>query len=288
MNLIVETDIGRDPDDFFCLCYLIAAGIDIKAITIFPGDDEQISLIKLISQIAGIDIPIGIPRKKTKKESYYGDFHFSLLEKYKIPKSKPDGIGSDIIKDTISKFSNCDLLCIGPVTNIAEFLNDSDHIFKKATMQGGFLPYYLSSPTIRLNKFENKSYSSSFNFNNDIQSMFTYLFSNQILEKRYVGKNVCHSISYDLSIHKRVIPKCDVSNLFHSAMSIYLSKHSSKKFHDPMAAACHVHPEIGKWFCGKPKYNKDNQWTTVPNKNGDQILYDVDHEIFWDHIVNFK
>ncbi len=36
-NLVVETDLGRDPDDFSALCYLISAGYNIVGITITPG-----------------------------------------------------------------------------------------------------------------------------------------------------------------------------------------------------------------------------------------------------------
>ena len=28
-ELIVETDLGHDPDDFFALCYLAAAGLSV-------------------------------------------------------------------------------------------------------------------------------------------------------------------------------------------------------------------------------------------------------------------
>jgi inosine-uridine nucleoside N-ribohydrolase len=300
MNLIIETDIGRDPDDFFCLCYLLASGIDIKAITIFPGDEEQIALTRLICKTAGKDIPIGIPANRKTKKSYCGEFHLSLLEKYKSYENfhssllsdkkhsiVPDGIGSDIIEETISNHPDCDLLCIGPVTNVAEFLEKSDHIFEKTTFQGGFLPYYLHSPNIRLDKFENVSRANSFNFNQDLDSISKVINSNQLKNKRFVSKNICHSVSYDLSIHKRVVPKCEISILFHSAMSIYLNNHSSKKFHDPLASVCHVHPEIGQWINGTPKYEEEGKWTTVLDASNNQLLCDLDYEAFWEHIVNF-
>ena len=36
MNLIVETDIGRDPDDVFALLYLVQAGAHLRAVTVSP------------------------------------------------------------------------------------------------------------------------------------------------------------------------------------------------------------------------------------------------------------
>ena len=46
--IIIETDIGRDGEDFFALCYFFAAGADIKAIVISPGDEDQVAVAKLL------------------------------------------------------------------------------------------------------------------------------------------------------------------------------------------------------------------------------------------------
>lgn len=48
MKLIIETDLGHDPDDFFAICYFIDAGIDIQLITISPGDPDQIAIAKFL------------------------------------------------------------------------------------------------------------------------------------------------------------------------------------------------------------------------------------------------
>jgi inosine-uridine nucleoside N-ribohydrolase len=40
VDLIVETDCGHDPDDFFTLCYLMAAGVNLRCITVTPGDSR--------------------------------------------------------------------------------------------------------------------------------------------------------------------------------------------------------------------------------------------------------
>ena len=48
MNLIIETDIGRDPDDLFAIAYLIAAGANVRAVLISPGDPDQIAVARLL------------------------------------------------------------------------------------------------------------------------------------------------------------------------------------------------------------------------------------------------
>lgn len=288
MDMIVETDIGRDPDDFFTLCYLISAGVNIRGITITPGDKDQVAVARLICKVAGLDIPIGVKDLSRDKRSS-GGVHYKLLEKYGMPKeSDPDGLGKDIIHSIVKQYPDCELLSIGPVSNVATFMRRSIHVFKKATMQGGFLPYSLHTPKRTLKKFEGKSHIQTFNLNGDVNGGIEYASTDQILERRFVGKNICHTVVYDKDIHKRVVPKDDVSSLFHVGMSIYLSKHDSKKYHDPTAAVCHLHPEIGKWFRGNLIRDKRLGWTTVPNEDGDFVLADIDYEALWDHIVNFN
>jgi hypothetical protein len=34
MDLIVETDCGHDPDDLFMLCHLVAAGVNLRCVTV--------------------------------------------------------------------------------------------------------------------------------------------------------------------------------------------------------------------------------------------------------------
>jgi inosine-uridine nucleoside N-ribohydrolase len=80
MNLIIETDIGHDPDDFFALCYLASAGVDIRGIMICPGDPDQIAIARLFCKEIGLDIPIGASKlDRTKLSS--GSIHHDLLKK---------------------------------------------------------------------------------------------------------------------------------------------------------------------------------------------------------------
>jgi inosine-uridine nucleoside N-ribohydrolase len=107
-----------------------------------------------------------------------------------------------------------------------------------------------------------------------------------IPERRFIGKNVCHTIEYNADIHSRLEPKDRASELFKEAMDMYLVKHKSKKFHDPTAAVCCLHPEVATWVRGVPTYNR-GKWTTTLKEDGDFVAADVDREMLWDHIVRF-
>ena len=61
MDIIIETDIGGDPDDFFAICYLISSGANIRLINISPGSKRQIAIAKFIIKRLGLNIPIGVP-----------------------------------------------------------------------------------------------------------------------------------------------------------------------------------------------------------------------------------
>ena len=72
MNLIVSSDLGRDPDDFFAICYLIASGVNIVALDISPGDPDQISFATWLLNEVQLDIPIGVSKLGRDKQSSGG------------------------------------------------------------------------------------------------------------------------------------------------------------------------------------------------------------------------
>ncbi len=84
MNIFVETDLGRDPDDLFSLLYFISCGINIVGITITPGDPDQIAIGRMVSKIAGRKIPI-FASKSDRNKSSSGGIHTELLNRMGMP-----------------------------------------------------------------------------------------------------------------------------------------------------------------------------------------------------------
>jgi inosine-uridine nucleoside N-ribohydrolase len=288
MKLIVETDIGHDPDDFFAICYLIAAGVDIKAVLVGPGDPDQIAIAKFIRDACKLDFPI-VASKLNREKLSSGSIHHKLLKKYKLPlESKPDGYGPDIIKEVYEKNPDVELFVIGPATSIGIYLRDNSAKFSRSTMQGGFLPYSLHYPTEVLEKFLGKMYVPTFNLNGDRKNGQRFIDA-EIKERRFVGKNLCHTIVYDKDLHERLKPNgTDASNLFKEASAMYLEKHDSKKFHDPTAAVCHLHSKIAVWYPGVPEKHQSG-WTTrrVDKSENSYVAADIDRETLWDNLTKF-
>lgn len=282
MDLIVETDIGHDPDDFFAISYLIAAGVNVRAILISPGDPDQIAIARLLCAETGLNIPIGTSKLgRTKRSS--GSIHHDLLKKYNYPlDAAGDGLGEDILEDVVRNYPESELFVIGPVSSLGKYIKKHPGVrFKCATMQGGFLPYSLYEPEQPHPDFLGKDWMPTFNLNGDRPAGLTFLGAD-IPDRRMVGKNVCHTVIFD---RDKWVPGGNhaAAKLFDEAADLYLARHDSKKFHDPTAAVCHLHPEVGTWFQGSA-VKREGGWTTVPG--GDSVLADLDRDLFWHHLMS--
>jgi pyrimidine-specific ribonucleoside hydrolase len=284
IDLIIETDLGHDPDDFFAICYLAGAGVRIRAISVVPGDRDQLAVARLLVKRLGLDIPVGASRPDSRRCSS-GGMHHDLLDRLGFPReASPDGPGDEVIAAAMERHPECDVLVIGPCTSTARYLSrPGARIPRRLTMQGGFLGYHLHAPAVRLLEMEGKSWMPTFNLNGDRKGAGVLLAA-PIPVRRFVGKNVCHTLLYDQAMHT-TMPAADPDNpatgLFRQAMDLYLEKHPEKKWHDPTAAACHLHPEIGTWVRGRVT-KVEAGWGTVLDEEGDLILADVDREALWE------
>lgn len=284
MDLIVETDCGHDPDDFFTLCYLVAAGVNLRCIAVSPGDRDQLAIVRLFCEQVGLDIPIGHSKASDKYSS--GSVHHALLERYgKSRHGQSDGPGKDLMRDTLRRYPENEVFIIGPPSSVGRFLaENSDVAIRQATMQGGFLGYDLHSHArVRLPQFEGKTWMPTFNMNGDRKGTEALLRAN-VGTRRFCGKNVCHTVLYDREKFESMAPPTNrASELFVEAMALLLDRHEAKKFHDPVAAVCHLHPEVGTWVRGKVQKTEAG-WGTVLDDQGDFILADLDYDAFWRRI----
>ncbi|MFA5758772.1 MAG: nucleoside hydrolase [Clostridia bacterium] len=285
INLIVETDIGGDPDDFFALCYLFEANVNIKAILISPGSPGQVAIVKfLLKELGKENVLVGVGDRN--KGPSVGGMHLDILKKYKHPLTeKDDGLGKDIISEVYT--DDIEFFICGPIKSIGQYLSNNNQKITRSTMQGGFIGYDIHGQNVpKLQKFENLTVCPTFNLGGDKKGAMEYIESKNILERNWIGKNICHTIIYDKNIHNIILsnkPKNRAKELFIEGMNIYLNKHSEKKFHDPSAAACMLHPEIATWVKGKLYYDK-GKYGTILDENGDNIAINIDYDKLWEHI----
>lgn len=286
--LIVETDIGHDPDDFFALCYLHSAGYDIKAILTSVGQPFQVALVKMFCKEVGLDIPVGVARTEHPKPESASGFHLHVLNKYQYPKEwESDGLGKDIIKDVLKESPDCDFFVCGPAKSVGAFVKENPSTdIGLITFQGGFLGYGLHACRVEeLPKFVGKTTVPTFNLNGAKKETLDIIDSPSVKALKFVSKNVCHTVVYNKERHafmKQVQPKNRADELFIEGMDIYLDKHEDKKFHDPTAACVMKHPEIAEWVRGK-MYNSQGGWGTFPDETANShTIASIDYDKLWE------
>jgi len=280
MNFIIETDLGHDPDDLFCICHLVEIGTKILAIGLVPGSPEQITLATGLRKYFGLDFLIGIAKENAKNEHL--GIHNQLIKKLDFKYENPDGISNQIFSDTLTKIPTSDLLVIGPAKGLGKV---SDKCYGNLTFQGGFLPYTLYKPKQILDKFINKKEIQTFNMNGDIQAVRNLLKA-PLKQRRFCGKNICHTVTLTKKCSLQMSkPKHLAGEIYQLAFKLYFEKHDEKKLHDPTALVCHLHPEIATWLQGIPIHSK-NGWTTIQDNTNNYVLADIDYEKLWSHLLN--
>lgn len=292
-NLIIETDLGHDPDDFFSILWLMHKGeINIQAITLVPGDLDQVAIANFLQRFSG-HFKVGRSKESTKLSS--GKFHYEILDRFRAPREgEADGDGQGIISRAAARFDNLRILSIGPPTNLGRYLAEATEAevsgFDSITFQGGFCPYHIHRPKVTLSKFEGKHAVQSFNPGGDRQATHRII-NSKIPVKRFIGKNVCHTVTME----NRRFPD---NNEASKVLNMIRGNLGNKKMHDLVAAALMLRPELGTWVKGTPvgndkkKYDEngkviqmycDGSWTTV--RGGDcDVLVDLDREAFWDYV----
>ena len=98
--MIVETDLGHDPDDLFAICWL-GTFRRISAVCVVPGAPDQIRLAQMIRRLSGYDFPIGAAKMSPKKEPATG-VHRHVLDRYASGDGVPDGDSVSVAVDLVT------------------------------------------------------------------------------------------------------------------------------------------------------------------------------------------
>lgn len=275
-----------DPDDVLTLCLLIAhPKVNLRAVTVTPGTDEQIGLVKHILKITHhTTIPVGSYAIGYPKNCVSG-FHYRWLGHF--PEAKPDGVGYQIIQQALQHYPKITVITGGPLKNFSQFGKELP--IKRWVGQGGFAGDNIVPESHRLEKFAGKLTCPTFNFNGCIPGAFNLLANPHIAARILVSKNVCHGVTYDAAFHEYMAKFKDTHigyQLIYSGMQTYLKKRKrGKKLHDPLAACVAIDPTICQ-FKEVELYRKKGAWG-ANEKVGSKthISISVDKERFWSVFV---
>lgn len=258
-----------DPDDMFTLCILAHhPKVNLVCVTVTPGSKHQIGLVKHILKLLGKNIPVGSKNADHSKECV-SEFHYNWLGK--IPPAEPDDIACNILEEMILLYPDLTIICGGPLGNIGALLDKNVKI-KRLFIQGGFAGDNIVSIENVLGKFRGMITCPTFNLNGDVKSALKILESNNILQRWFISKNVCHSslVKYEKDMHKFMQPYT-INNvglkLLYNGMDKYLSnKREGKSFHDPLAACCAINQSVCK-FQEVELYREKGEWGSRKSDN---------------------
>lgn len=261
-----------DPDDILTLCMLSNhPKVNLRSVTITPGSTHQVGLVKFVLSKLNINIPVGSKNKNHNKKCV-SEFHYNWLGN--IQPTDPDGIGSDILSDTLSTYPDLTIVCGASLGNISALL-DKNISLNRLIVQGGFAGDNIMPPDLILEKFRGKITCPTFNLNGDVKAALNVLSSNKISEKIFVSKNVCHGVIYDQKMHEFMQPYKNNNiglNMLICGMEYYLSnKPTGKAFHDPLAACVAINKDICK-FTAVELYREKGEWGSRRSENPNVLI----------------
>ncbi len=303
LPLVMETDLGRDPDDLFALLFFIGAGVPLRAICVSPGDHDQVAVVKAVLRHFALEksVPVLTPAARVVTRSI-NPFHIAVARALGVDvKASLDDTGR-AIGNAAAPDGHEDALPLEPVdaficgpSLMAHRLNA-----RSITMQGGFVPYSAHRPknVPTLDKFEGKDSFATFNLGGTKADVRDALLDADV-PHRFIGKNVCHTVVYTKDIHARFAPTllsssspssssaASAAQLTARFMALYLETHEQKAFHDPLAAFLMLHPEHGVWLPLKPQRVRGG-FTAVPAEKNHLSLVDLTGEIWPAYFASFS
>lgn len=255
-----------DPDDIMTLAVLAThPRAALKSVTITPGGFDQVDLVyHVLNLLDRADVLVGAGTPKKTGKFYVSEFHYHWLGKPQGKITNSVLLANDAIQTSLKENPDLVLLTGAKLTNIAEFLSQSELTFAGWFGQGGFAGDNLVPPEYRLAKFAGRQTCPTFNFNADVKAAHLVL-NSKIPRKVLISKNVCHGLAWNADFHHEMglVKRTPGLELVYQGMEKYLKRHpEGKLLHDPLAAMVMLSNDIvetrpvdvyrasnGEWGC---------------------------------------
>jgi len=153
-----------DPDDILTLLFLCShPAVDLRAVTITPGSEEQVALVRWILQEMGMTgVRLGAqewPKNKTKSVNLTTSFYRSFGRQFQ---GKPVcESASEVLRDCCGE--NVTLVTGGPLHNLGAALQWNDFRLGRWVAQGGFAGEGVVPRDMQMDKFKGKEVCSTWN-----------------------------------------------------------------------------------------------------------------------------
>ena len=284
-----------DPDDVLTLLWFLGhPQVDLRAVTVTPGTPYQVGVVRHVLGLMDTDIPVGafnIQHGADRDLKCVSGWHYKVFGP--IPPSTDARPGWQVLRDHLD---DAELVTGAPNKNLGGLLRSVERPPKiRWTAQGGFAGEGVVPPEKQLPKFKGKRAVQTYNLNGDPSSVELALASDAFAWRRFVSKNVCHGVIYDITLHAQVASRlAELSagphrrslELIHGAMDKYLRKRpAGKAFHDPLAACCALDPSIGTWAEVELSRTGGRWGSCLSDTPNATIIVDYDHERFVDVLL---
>lgn len=284
---IFDMETG-DPDDVLTLLFLAShPAVHLCAVTITPGSNEQVALVRWLLQQMGLThVRLGAqawPKNATTpvdlRSGFYKSFGRSLSGEPKCERA------DQVLLECCDK--RVTLVTGGPLHNLGDALKMDGFLLGRLVAQGGFAGEGVVPRQEQMDKFKGKEVCRTWNFGGNIPAAQAALASAVIERKVCVSKNVCHSVYYDHQWHRalRAAAETEAKNapasrralafgMMYNTMDQYLrQKPGGKKLHDPLALAVALDESVCtlaevQLFCQKGQWGSrllpgSNVWISV-------------------------
>jgi len=269
-NIILDTDLGGDPDDLFALLLSLKSS-ELNINLIVTNDEhkgDRARFAKKFLSKYGKEIPIvsGIDLGNEK------DFVVGkIIKDFKTDLSK-DFLKK--IKRTIEKNEITYYVCIGPQSNLLKFIEKFPKLNKKVEIliMGGAINY----------RHKKKA---EHNIRLDVDSAKKVFNSNW--NKKYVLSDVTFkkeiSIDKNSSIYLELknLNKPSLKILLDSMNSFFEKRYPSTIMHDPLTLSYLIDEKIIKFENKKIKMNEKGIMTLSPKGKETSVSKSANYELFW-------
>ena len=264
-HVILDTDIGGDPDDMFALLLALYSP-EIKLDLIVTADEHKghrKNFTKKLLKKLEKNIPV-------IRGSDLGNTKCCVVDD--LVKSCKEEDYLSRIREVVERNEKTHYVCISPQTNLAEFLKSSPFPLRKKVevlMMGGAINY----------RHPDKA---EHNIRYDVESACDVFFN--IVKKKYVLSDTTFrkeiEIHEEHPIYKR-IENSPIKNLaIKSMQNFFDSCYPSTLMHDPLTLSCLIDPNLVSFEKKRMTMDEDGRMRLTPYGRLEEVSCAADYEGF--------
>lgn len=288
-KILLDTDIGTDIDDAFCLAYLLAQPqCQLLGITTVTGEPViRAQMASAMCKIVGTNVPIipGVEKPMLYKFMQTKAMQAPALAKWPHQKDFPQGQVLNFLRDTIRAHpGEIVLLTIGPLTNIGMLFTldpEIPSLLKGLVMMAGVFENKVPHPTREWNVWVDPHASA-------------ICYKHPVKVHRSIGLDVTHQVAMPA---KQVMARCKhpVLGPVRDFLEVWMKQWTIPVlFHDPLAAVTIFDDQICKFergtvqveLGGSERVQGMTLWNKQPAEGPQgphEVALQVDVQRFFDH-----